>query len=66
MTREERCKLAIERGFTYNSETGFIYNRYCKISKSNNKHGYIQIGIALNKKIYVVKTIIYKSYTFFT
>ena len=54
MTREERCKLAIERGFTYNSETGFIYNRYGKISKSNNKYGYIQIGIALNKKMYIL------------
>jgi hypothetical protein len=50
MTREERCKLAIERGFTYNSETGFIYNRYGKISKIKHNNGYLDICITINKK----------------
>jgi hypothetical protein len=54
MTREEKCKLAIERGCTYNSETGLIYNRYGKISKSKNKYGYIQIGAKFNKKTYTL------------
>ncbi len=52
MTREEKCKLAIERGFTYDSKTGFVYNRYGKISKSIHIKGYIQIQITLNKKNY--------------
>jgi hypothetical protein len=52
MTREERCKLAIERGFTYNPENGEVYSRYGKISKSMHKNGYIDIQITLNKKKY--------------
>jgi len=51
MTREERCKLAIERGFTYDSETGLIYNRFGKIVGRNN-YGYIKIALYLNKKQY--------------
>jgi hypothetical protein len=51
MTREERCKLAIERGYTYDPETGFIYNKFGKTSKPLN-HSYISIGIALNGKTY--------------
>ena len=31
MTREEKCKLITERGYTYDSKTGNIYNRYGKI-----------------------------------
>jgi hypothetical protein len=56
MTREEKCKLAIERGFTYNSETGLVYNRYGKISKSIHLKGYLQIQITLNKKKYNLLT----------
>jgi hypothetical protein len=52
MTREEKCELAIERGYTYDSETGFVYNRYGKISKSIHRKGYLQIQITLNKKNY--------------
>jgi len=51
MTREEKCKLAIERGFTYNPETGFIYNRHGKILKHKNI-GYIRFGLTVNKKTY--------------
>lgn len=55
MTREERCKLAIERGYTYNPETGLIYNRYNKLSNGYNNEGYIIIGITKNKKVYQIK-----------
>jgi hypothetical protein len=51
MTREEKCKLAIERGFTYDSETGLIYNRFGKIV-GRNHYGYIKIALYLNKKQY--------------
>ena len=51
MTREEKCKLFTERGYTYNPETGDIYNRYGKISNTTHSNGYVQIGTAINKKI---------------
>ena len=38
MTREEKCKLAIERGYTYNSETGIIYSRLGKIVNIHLKY----------------------------
>jgi hypothetical protein len=51
MIREERCKLAIERGFTYDPETGKVFNRFGKEinSKLNN---YININMRLNSKRY--------------
>jgi hypothetical protein len=52
MTREEKCELAIERGYTYDSETGNIYNRFGKISKTKLPKGYIDILITINKKTY--------------
>ena len=48
MTREEKCKLAIERGFTYNSKTGQIINKHKQI-KSNVK-GYINIQMRVAEK----------------
>jgi hypothetical protein len=54
MTREERCKLAIERGYTYEPETGLIYSRYGKTSKPLNR-GYISIGLVLNEKTYRIQ-----------
>jgi hypothetical protein len=50
MTREEKCKLAIERGYTYNSETGIIYSRLGKIVKHKQSKGYIIISLTVNKK----------------
>jgi hypothetical protein len=50
MTREERCELAIERGFTYNSETGKIYSRFNNEIKF--KERYIRMKLTLNKKQY--------------
>jgi hypothetical protein len=44
MTREEKCELAIERGYTYDPETGIIYNKFNKIVKNKlPKKGYIRI-----------------------
>ena len=46
MTREEKCQLAIERGFTYNSETGkILYN-------GKNNYIYIHNGYL---KLYLYK-----------
>lgn len=49
MTREERCKLAIEKGYIYNPETGLVYNRLNKIVKSKDKSGYIKMVIRICK-----------------
>jgi hypothetical protein len=50
MTREEKCKLAIERGFTYDSKTGFVYNKKNNFVKGINSMGYCQITMAVNNK----------------
>ena len=50
MTREEKCELAIERGYTYNPETGEICNRYNKLLKAKNNNGYIRIFLSNNNK----------------
>lgn len=51
MTREEKCKLAIEKGFTYDEITGKVFSPYNKevLAKSNN---YIVLSIWYNKKLY--------------
>lgn len=49
MTREEKCELAIERGYYYDKLTGFIYNKTNNMSSSINKGGYITLGITINK-----------------
>ena len=48
MTREEKCELAIERGFIYNPETGEIFNRYGKKSKPNSQ-GYNIVFLRVDK-----------------
>ena len=53
MTREEKCKLAIERGYTYDPETGKIYGKHGK--EIHQIHlGYIRITLCINKKFYKV------------
>jgi hypothetical protein len=53
MTREEKCLLAIEKGFTYNPQTGKIYGiRGSIINCKLHKAGYIHFTIRLNKKEY--------------
>jgi hypothetical protein len=51
MTREKKCKLAIKTGFTYNPETGLIYNRFGKIITAKT-NGYINLYVNINKKFY--------------
>ncbi len=48
MTREEKCKLAIERGFTYDSKTGFVYNRFGKLITYKSYNKYVQFTLSLN------------------
>jgi hypothetical protein len=49
MTREEKIKLAIEKGFTYNEITGKIYSRFGREIKSKT-NGYIDIAIRDSNK----------------
>jgi hypothetical protein len=51
MTREEKCLLAIERGFTYNPETGKIYGVRGKEITTKRQDGYIAISIRIKKNI---------------
>ncbi len=51
MTREERCKLAIEKGYTYNPENGEIYGIYNKKIK-RKVNDYFQFIIYHNKNQY--------------
>ncbi len=48
MTREEKCKLAIERGYTYDPETGFIFSRLKKQVTHKDKNGYIQFTTTIS------------------
>ena len=50
MTREEKCEIAIERGYTYDPETGNIYNKLGKILNANHAQGYVFISTIINKK----------------
>lgn len=49
MTREERCKLAIERGYTYDTETGLIYNTTNEPVKGRI-NGYVMFVLIYNNK----------------
>ena len=49
MTREDKCKLAIEKGYTYDPETGLIYG--CRKKQiTRNLNGYIQMQLYVNQK----------------
>ena len=50
MTREEKCEFFIERGYTYDPETGNIYSRLGKILKGTHNQGYVQLSTKLNGK----------------
>jgi hypothetical protein len=54
MTREEKCKLAIERGYTYEPETGLIYNRFGKLITYKSYNRYVQFTLSLNNIKYKV------------
>ena len=51
MTREERCEILIEKGYTYDPETGNIYSKLGKILNATNKN-YVQMGTTINKKTF--------------
>jgi hypothetical protein len=53
MTREEKCELAIERGYTYDSETGKVFGILGKEIKGKHKR-YIRIQVKKNKKVYML------------
>ena len=50
MTRLDKCKLAIERGITYNPETGKIYGVRGKEITAKTIKGYIVIKLKFNGK----------------
>jgi hypothetical protein len=54
MTREERCELAIEKGYTYNTETGLIYNRFGNVYNRKHSRNYIMIAIYHENKQYII------------
>jgi len=56
MERIDKIKLAIENGFTYNPETGDIFNKFGKIIKNKSDQGYIRIVLYdNNKKLYQLR-----------
>lgn len=55
MTREERCQLAIDKGYTYNPETGLITGASGKIITGKFKQGYINLNIYFKNKVYSIK-----------
>ena len=48
MTREQKCKLAIKRGYTYDPETGNVYSRLKKQVTHKDKYGYIRISTTIS------------------
>jgi hypothetical protein len=54
MTREERCKLAIEKGYTYNTETGIVTGPSGKEITAKIT-GYINIQLRFNSKYFHLK-----------
>jgi hypothetical protein len=51
MNREEKCQLAIEKGITYNPETGEVIGMKGNVI-TRKTNGYISIALYDNKKIY--------------
>lgn len=45
MTRLEKCKLAVEKGFTYNGLTGDVISPTGVICTKTTKNGYIQLTV---------------------
>lgn len=52
MKREDKCKLAIEKGFTYDPETGNIFGIKNKLITGKTTYGYIQLGLLFENKQY--------------
>ena len=54
MTRKERCELAIKRGYTYDPETGIIYNRFNNKVDYIQKDGYMKFSVKVNNKLFAI------------
>jgi hypothetical protein len=52
MERKERCELAIKRGYSYNPETGIIYNKYNQEVNYVQKDGYMKFSVKSNNKCF--------------
>ena len=52
MTREEKCLLAIEKGYIYNPETGSVIGPHGRLLSSTNYSGYLMISLTLDNKTY--------------
>lgn len=54
MLREDKIKLAIQKGYTYDELSGKIFSRFNREIK-NIMDGYITIGLRSGKKIYLLR-----------
>lgn len=54
MDRIDKLKLAIKKGFTYNSKTGLITNPTDFICRNKTANGYIKLSLWYNGKRYSV------------
>ena len=52
MTRLEKIKLAIEKGYTCNPKTGEVFGPFGKLLKSKSNNGYTYFSLCENKKRY--------------
>jgi len=50
MTRKAKCELAIEKGYLYCPETGFIKSKYGKIINNKHNQGYIDLIMRLDNQ----------------
>jgi hypothetical protein len=50
MTTEEKCKLAIERGYTYNPETGLVIGPRGNLITRKTSTGYVEISTKFKNK----------------
>ena len=62
MTKEEKCKIVIDKGFTYNPETGIIYGVRGGVLKNMDGRGYFEINFNYEKKRYYLKGHIFAWY----
>jgi hypothetical protein len=54
MTLDEKCKLVIQKGYTYNPETGFVYGKKNNVI-TNIDNGYVRFQLHINNKKYNIR-----------
>jgi len=52
MTQLEKCKMAIDKGYVYNPETGQVFGPKGEEIKGKTTHGYIRIKLHKNNQRY--------------